>query len=410
MDLNSCKKSPILQMGIGFTGYFKVEKFEATSDGSIGKKNFETPWQKNLILNTGLDKVGTRNQLTGSNPGFEDVHYCHVGTGSAEPLAGDVDLQSKVLGHDFVSVESLKHTSESPLYVYQRRTFQFDPAEVNYNLTEFGVGWSDISTNNLFARALFRDEEGNPVTITKLSTEFLRLTYEFRLYPSAETGAHVGSIMFGGTECQVYVFRNFSDAGICTSLYSYRNVKTEGTSSAPPETWPTRSIQNSLSPPSGTAISVTHAAYVDGNYYRDATYSAGFQSHNYNNGIVCLVYSGAGLLVGGRGVYIGFNPPLPKTDLFSFDITLRNSWGRLVTYTVTYDGNGNTGGTPPVDGNEYGTGHPVTVLGPSDLEKTGYVFAGWNTLAGGTGTQYEPAEVFNMGESNVTLYAMWAAA
>lgn len=48
-------------------------------------------------------------------------------------------------------------------------------------------------------------------------------------------------------------------------------------------------------------------------------------------------------------------------------------------YTITYDGNGNTSGTPPVDSNEYVSASDITILGQNDLLKTNYYFAGWNT-------------------------------
>jgi uncharacterized repeat protein (TIGR02543 family) len=77
-------------------------------------------------------------------------------------------------------------------------------------------------------------------------------------------------------------------------------------------------------------------------------------------------------------------------------------------YTVTYDGNGNTGGAVPVDGNAYAPAATVTVLGNTgNLVKTNFVFTGWNTLANGQGTHYEPAATFAMGGANVTLYAEW---
>jgi uncharacterized repeat protein (TIGR02543 family) len=77
------------------------------------------------------------------------------------------------------------------------------------------------------------------------------------------------------------------------------------------------------------------------------------------------------------------------------------------TYTVTYNGNGNTGGSPPVDENAYQGSAEVTVLGAGTLVKTGYTFSNWNTTAGGSGTFYAVGAKFNMPEANVTLYAQW---
>jgi len=78
------------------------------------------------------------------------------------------------------------------------------------------------------------------------------------------------------------------------------------------------------------------------------------------------------------------------------------------TYQVTYDGNGNTGGAVPTDGNEYQQGDEVTVLEKGTLVKTDETFNNWNTSANGTGTDYEPAEKFGLPGANVTLYAQWS--
>ena len=91
------------------------------------------------------------------------------------------------------------------------------------------------------------------------------------------------------------------------------------------------------------------------------------------------------------------------------NVTLYAKWTTNPTYTVTYNGNGNTGGSVPVDSTNYEQGQTVTVLGNTgNLVKTGYSFAGWNTQANGSGTTYPPAQTFTMGAANVTLYAKWS--
>ena len=81
---------------------------------------------------------------------------------------------------------------------------------------------------------------------------------------------------------------------------------------------------------------------------------------------------------------------------------------KLLTYTKTYDGNGNTGGSVPVDHNTYLKYDKVTVLGNlNNLVKTGYVFAGWNTQADGSGTTYNAGSTFTINAANVALYAEW---
>ena len=79
----------------------------------------------------------------------------------------------------------------------------------------------------------------------------------------------------------------------------------------------------------------------------------------------------------------------------------------ITYYGVTYDGNNATSGTVPTDANVYYTNNTVTVLGNTgNLERSGYLFAGWNTAANGSGTDYAPGTTFTI-SSSVTLYAKW---
>ena len=80
------------------------------------------------------------------------------------------------------------------------------------------------------------------------------------------------------------------------------------------------------------------------------------------------------------------------------------------TYSVTYNGNGKTGGDVPTDATAYEEGDVVTVKGNTgSLEKTGSSFVGWNTASDGTGTFYPAGYKFYMGNANVTLYAVWGS-
>jgi uncharacterized protein (TIGR02145 family)/uncharacterized repeat protein (TIGR02543 family) len=79
----------------------------------------------------------------------------------------------------------------------------------------------------------------------------------------------------------------------------------------------------------------------------------------------------------------------------------------IPTYTVTYNDNGCTGGTVPVDLKKYKIGDSVKVMDSGTMVKSGCNFAGWNTAANGIGTNYAPGDTFTMATANVTLYANW---
>ena len=71
--------------------------------------------------------------------------------------------------------------------------------------------------------------------------------------------------------------------------------------------------------------------------------------------------------------------------LISFLISCNN------TYTIKFFGNTHTGGSTASMSMTYDVAKNLTANG---FTKTGYVFAGWNTSADGTGTNYSDKQSF----------------
>ena len=98
-----------------------------------------------------------------------------------------------------------------------------------------------------------------------------------------------------------------------------------------------------------------------------------------------------------------------NTFTINANTTLYAQWS-LSAYTVTYNGNDNTSGNAPTDSSSpYTSGSMVTVLGNTGstvLEKSGYTFAGWNTIANGNGISFLQEDTFTI-YANTTLYAQW---
>jgi uncharacterized repeat protein (TIGR02543 family) len=92
------------------------------------------------------------------------------------------------------------------------------------------------------------------------------------------------------------------------------------------------------------------------------------------------------------------------------NVTLYARWTNKPTYTVTYFPNTADTGNVPAGVANYEEGATVTVLNNTgNLVKTGYTFAGWNTLANGLGTDRPAGTTFIMPAVNVELYAKWTA-
>ena len=77
------------------------------------------------------------------------------------------------------------------------------------------------------------------------------------------------------------------------------------------------------------------------------------------------------------------------------------------TYTIAYNGNGNTGGSTASSSHTYNSAKALTANG---FTKTGYHFAGWATSASGSVAYSDKQSVSNLSSTNgatVTLYAKW---
>ena len=75
--------------------------------------------------------------------------------------------------------------------------------------------------------------------------------------------------------------------------------------------------------------------------------------------------------------------------------------------TLTYSGNGSTGGTAPTSVTSPVGTNATVAANSGNLVRQGYTFAGWNTAADGTGTAYAAGATLLLPNGGVTLYAMW---
>ncbi|MFT5473150.1 MAG: hypothetical protein ACI856_001477, partial [Kiritimatiellia bacterium] len=128
---------------------------------------------------------------------------------------------------------------------------------------------------------------------------------------------------------------------------------------------------------------------------------------------VDLILAGAGTLVRTGYSFSGWNTATngagtayvaAGTYATNVAATLYAQW-TPATYTVSYDGNGSTGGAPPADQTKT---HELdlTLAGTGTLVRTGHTFGGWNTMTNGSGTAYATGGTY---VTNVaaTLFAQW---
>lgn len=137
-------------------------------DDSIAR---ETDWFCNLVLDTGLARMSAGTW----------IDRCCVGTGNSTPVVTQTALDSFLASTSTQQSSSAGvQTSTTPYYRWAKVTWRFGQGVAAGNISEVGLGWGN---SNLWNRALIKDANGNPTTITVLSDEYLDVISEVRDYP-----------------------------------------------------------------------------------------------------------------------------------------------------------------------------------------------------------------------------------
>ena len=100
----------------------------------------------------------------------------------------------------------------------------------------------------------------------------------------------------------------------------------------------------------------------------------------------------------GQSSLLGIRSSRPKYD---DGVGTMTGYSLPIEYTITYQGNGNTGGSTAST-----TGAIPLTIASNGFTRTNYTFRSWNDSASGTGTVYNPGGTYNTA-ANLTLYAIW---
>ena len=127
---------------------------------------------------------------------------CYVGTGGTQPSASDTQLVSRITTASSARASVSATSSNARGYAEIVIAYRFDEGEAAGNVSEVGIGGSPTS---LFSRALIRNENGDPVTITVLADELLTVTYRLRLAIPQQDISQTIMVDSGGTDVETTV-------------------------------------------------------------------------------------------------------------------------------------------------------------------------------------------------------------
>jgi uncharacterized repeat protein (TIGR02543 family) len=267
------------------------------------------------------------------------------------------------------------------------------------------TGWSGGATGT-----------ANPLTVTNVTSNLLITanfgqTYTITYNGNGHTGGTVPPEQIKIEDIDITLAVNSGELSKTGYVFAGWNTAADGTGTDYAE-GATYTLNASLVLYAKWTQLPTYTVSYDGNQATSGTVPA---NQVKTQGINLILATNTGNLARTGYNFIGWNTKPDGTGtaytpggIYSVDasVTLYAAWTSLPTYTVTYDPNQADSGTvPPVQIKIQGT--DLTVAGNiGNLERTGYTFTGWNTEPDGTGTAYNPGDLYSI-DASITLYATW---
>jgi len=183
---------------IGLSGKYVVEKLNNK------KEMVDTLEFGNLITNNGLNLMST-NYFAGI------VETCSVGSGSTPPQYTDTSLESYINRTNGRWISTVVETTPEKRSIH-KYSYAFPQGAIVGTVAEVGIGYSG-NQNNLFSRALLKDGNGNPTTITLLADEYLNVYYYLYEYPRADADIPFSIDISGVTYTGILQASDFVNSG-----------------------------------------------------------------------------------------------------------------------------------------------------------------------------------------------------
>lgn len=162
----------------------------SNSDGSI---KTDTGYQKNLILNQGLD-------FFGGGKGYDINQSCAIGGGNSTPVATQTKLDAFIAitdGTNTTSDYSYVDAGDFLYKIWEQKQYRFEGLS-NVNISELGlVSQGSASDYYLTTRVLLKDALGAPTTITVKAGETLDIYYKVHKVISTTDKSYVINVLDG---------------------------------------------------------------------------------------------------------------------------------------------------------------------------------------------------------------------
>lgn len=288
-------------------------RFHIKAVNKDGSERILADWFDNLILDSGLNRVGSGGVFIG----------VAVGTGTTTPAVTQTALVNQVAYTSTQTGTDVSGSDVSGGFMYLRRTYRFGAGSAAGNLTEVGAGWA---SGQMFSRTLIKDGGGNPTTITVLSDEYLDVTYEIRIYwPTTDS---VATINISGTNytvtCRADIVGSWN--GSSGGILAFAGGGVTNAKPSDPMVYNATSIGDIQTAATGTFLG----------YFYDQTFDTAYANNSYKRTIkqvisLNAVTSSFNLIrvyttIGMHKIH--FNPSIPKTNANIFTFKFDIAWAR----------------------------------------------------------------------------------
>ena len=320
-----------MNTNIGMAGEFRcvVKK----SDGST---KIDTGYQKNLILNQGLDFFGYDSGYMTS--------YCVIGSGNSAPAYSQNKLDA------FLAATGTTGSPAYPVYktdydkvrdgnLYKASvTNKYSFTNIVGNICEIGLasGYSSPTTYNLCTRALIKDSSGNPTTITVLSGETLDIYYKlWRITDLTDKNTTLNVLDGVGGSVAYNVITRPSYIGFNSGDYDHANrsigipaaYRMGAALNVKGDTGELTIANSAFNPVNSSGVSsITWSPYVAGSYKRQLTANATVNELNLNIRRFQIQFGFGDFQF--RVGKVSDDSPLVKNNTQTLSIPIEISWGR----------------------------------------------------------------------------------
>ena len=308
---------------VGFAG-----EYRAVVSSSDGEVIYDSGYQRNLILNQGLNFFG------GTKGGYFN-QGCVIGSGNTTPAITQTLLASFVAG-----VGSGTDTTQDYSYVdkgdglyrlWEQKKYRFTGL-VDKNISEVGLvsQYSSSSSYYLTTRALIKDSAGLPTTITVREGEVLDIYYKIHKVIDVTDKDFVVNMSDGDGGLVPYNVK-VRPCWVGTNYWGISSHAVENPGGSRSSRASTGELSSIVSSPSGSYVDNTYynTAYVEGSF--ELTVNKVYGLDNYTTG-VRTSYSYHSYFYNYQMRYgkVSDDSMIEKTNRHTLTIPHKIKWGRFM--------------------------------------------------------------------------------